>query len=126
MRATLIVASRRTCAPVSRRLLASMQARKGEGGSAARCPSERRRARRDVDALIGVHRHLRRRRHPGPIDQGQGLVGALDLMLQGEFDGGGERGRAAPLHHRAEALAKADRPPAAPLSDAERDAMWTR
>lgn len=55
-------------------------------------------------AQRGSGRPIRLRQGLGPergnaIDQGQGLVGALDLMLQGEFDGGGERGRAAPLHH---------------------------
>lgn len=56
------------------------------------------------------------------------LTAAIKLALQHEIKRADEAlpliDRVAAL--RAEALAKADRPPAAPLSDAQRDAMWTR
>jgi antitoxin VapB len=56
------------------------------------------------------------------------LTAAIKLALQREIKRADE---AMPLMDRvaairAEALAKADRLPAAPLSDAERDALWTR
>ncbi|MFJ7440866.1 type II toxin-antitoxin system VapB family antitoxin [Methylorubrum thiocyanatum] len=56
------------------------------------------------------------------------LTAAIKLALQREIKRADE---ALPLIDRvaairAEALAKADRPPGAAPSDAERDAMWTR
>jgi antitoxin VapB len=56
------------------------------------------------------------------------LTAAIKLALQHEIKRADE---AVPLINRvaairAAALAKADRPPAPPLSEAERDALWTR